>query len=1095
MTTTAPPPVTVPIGPNGVDPTLALTPILNYLRDQDVYRDPQWTQNFDNIEKYLDACQAGRLRGDLGYGSAVLLVNLDLARSMDDSDDHYTNVRVQDQTQFWDQLDQHLAQKRANPTTAAAWHPPPANLYDASNQIFQHCIRNGVAETNFRIQLEEAILNDIDAGKIYPYKTPPNKTTTPAAERQLYNDNKRRDLYTRDEEDEDDDDNDADDANSHDPKYKLLTEPEMTWLKFVGEPPRSKRMMDKVDELRQDNLALIFDNRLQEILRGYGTWEEKTSNDPKDAYSVLHAPNRTEPLPIDELLEKINGAETDMLPDDYLRHPNQSYQFTMEEAEHYLRVLWRLHRCMLWFPETHYVQGTYGDDEPQPSVDDVASWEQLWHWVSSKDYHGTAEITCQFLRGLAFRMGTTIQYYKNLQTNLQGKPPIDSNDAIREIDHWTTTVDAGETFTNTAADGSTVTSNLDTPGAQAVVDKADPDKALASTTPDKDPFVLIKKGLINDCVENRSMLYPGHLSAFRNKSQTPFQGVERPNIWSWATSAQRRYQAPYTRKTFFNMRRWPLHHQSEQRQGWIKNRQDEIIKVNPRIQKTGILTARIEPGAMNRKDRSRARASRGVVPPPVDISQEAAQMPDDLTEWWPERPAIAAWDPYDKYRSAKDPQRMTLSDYYKMQRPEDTGDKGNTGKPDKPDKTGQPTPPPDNRQNGNGGKNTGNGGTTGPPDPKNNQLNPIIRSHQDWIPGPAVYPMGDTLLQQIVISRQLENAIYPPSQVPWGDWLKTKLWEVSHERPKQISLLPETGRATIVRSAQEKRKLPPDYVQNGPAKRLRVPGPPDPRPDSGQAQIVGRRFFRRPGPTAQTPEDKTARRERNNELKAAFPGGYQRIPLPVPVTTTVTNSATSTVTLTTTNQPPPPGLDRGVWAVEGSIAQQHTDIVLPQSGEMVDCFDDIHNDHAHDWYEVRKHNGVVDDSYSGPTYADRMAGALYLYGQTSLQMDLALGIIDSRAPNHPFIHPLPKGHNRAARIIWVFYDGQAARWRPTPPRKDQAWLYGDFDYWYPVGAAPPPQPPVDPSNPQNPNPNPDDTDPDNTGIAKPQGTSILTAGA
>lgn len=591
MTTTAPPPVTVPIGPNGVDPTLALTPILNYLRDQDVYRDPQWTQNFDNIEKYLDACQAGRLRGDLGYGSAVLLVNLDLARSMvlvhrryqtwtmgktpwstqtaplkqfsdrlitypkvhpqpcdgnnralfhykrmdvagapqgpsifytpapqlpnrtqDDSDDHYTNVRVQDQTQFWDQLDQHLAQKRANPTTTAAWHPPPANLYDASNQIFQHCIRNGIAETNFRVQLEslpapatittparnqifartrgikraalqqllniftnhenrvintpwrrvilpydtvampkelpyeprilapdkvphrgkepfpwvhwyngytsylnhiavrkraafnqtnwnqsdrsclpvnfrgpfinnghsvhdnywlragkwlveleahlrdryaiyprpllEAILNDIDAGKIYPYKTPPNKTTTPAAERQLYNDNKRRDLYTRDEEDEEDDDNDADDANSHDPKYKLLTEPEMTWLKFVGEPPRSKRMMDKVDELRQDNLALIFDNRLQEILRGYGTWEEKTSNDPKDAYSALHAPNRTEPLPIDELLEKINGAETDMLPDDYLRHPNQSYQFTMEEAEHYLRVLWRLHRCM-----------------------------------------------------------------------------------------------------------------------------------------------------------------------------------------------------------------------------------------------------------------------------------------------------------------------------------------------------------------------------------------------------------------------------------------------------------------------------------------------------------------------------------------------------------------------------------------------------------------------------------------------------------------------------------------------------------------------------------------------------------------------------
>lgn len=590
---TAPPPKTkpVPVGPNGVDPTLTIPPILNYLRDQDIYRDPAWKQNFDAIEKYLDACQEGRLNGDLGYGSAVVLADLDLACSMvlvhrryqkwnmdktpwstkkppvklfSDrlltypkvhpkpcdgnnraliqhkrldvpgppqgpsifytpapqgggrtqvaSDGHYRDLLIQDQTQFWDGLDQHLAQKRndqGGKSTPAVWTPPQGSLYNTSNQIFQRCIRKGIAETNFRNTLEslppptasgtpwqnqffarkkginraalqqllnlfsnhenraintpwrrvvlpydsvalpkevsfqprilaenqvphlgkepfpwvhwyngytsyldhvavrkrarfnqehwnekdrsclpvnfrgpfitnghsvqdnywlkagkwlvdleahlrdrnaiyprpllKAMLNDIDAGKIYPYQAPPDKKdTTVELERQLFNNNRRRDLFLRDE----DDDNDGDDANAHGgPNYKLLTEREMTWLKFVGEPPRSKQMMDKVDELRQDNLALIFDNRLQEVLRSYGTWEEAINDDPNDAASITLFGNLTEPLPIDELLEKINGAETDMLPDDFLRHPNQSYQFTIEEVEHYLRVLWRLDRC------------------------------------------------------------------------------------------------------------------------------------------------------------------------------------------------------------------------------------------------------------------------------------------------------------------------------------------------------------------------------------------------------------------------------------------------------------------------------------------------------------------------------------------------------------------------------------------------------------------------------------------------------------------------------------------------------------------------------------------------------------------------------
>lgn len=262
---------------------------------------------------------------------------------------------------------------------------------------------------------------------------------------------------------------------------------------------------------------------------------------------------------------------------------------------------------------------------------------------------------------------------------------------------------------------------------------------------------------------------------------------------------------------------------------------------------------------------------------------------------------------------------------------------------------------------------------------------------------------------------------------------------MAHKKPPQIPLLPEGNFGTIVRSHPLKRKLPPDYLQNGPAKRPRAPGPPDTRPDSGRDQIPGRRFFRRPGANNMAPQDITADRDCSARLQQAFPGGYERIQIP-------------------TNPSPNKGVDRGAWAIERSIESQHNDLQLPSPGRLAQGFRSMAMNHPKDWLEVRKHNGVVDESYSGPPFADQMAGALYEYGQTVLNQDLALGIIDSRAPKSPFVHPLPRGHNSQARVVWVFYDGQGVRWRPTPPRKDQAWELGDFDYWYGVQVKQPATP-------------------------------------
>ncbi len=559
-----------PVGPGGTAPLLRLPHILNYLRDQDAYRDPQWNTKFSSIEKYLDEAQQGRLRGDLSYGFASVLAALDEARSMVEvhrkyqkwntdrtrwstdvlpgklfsdrlvtypkvhprpspgndrsliqhkffdipplpvgrgpfytpapqlpgrtqevADNELSKFLRKDQAQFWDTLDGHVRAKTN--VTATVWNPPQGNLYNTSNQMYEQCITGGIAETNIRIKMESmpptatpaggqngkfarerglkraaiqqclnlftnhenrvvntpwrrvvlpydtvtlpkevpfqprvvepdriphlgkepfpwvywynghksylnlvaakkraayntskwgerhrpclpinfcgpytfegvsahdehwlkagkyltqleahlrdrysiyprpllrAILSDIDAGKLYPHHPEPNSKNGAEHEARVADFFKRRDLYMREEVD--------DDMSGGEPVYKLLSEWEITWLKFVGEPPRSLLMMDKVDELRQDNLALIFDNRLQEILRAYGSWEE-TTEDPIGEVAL--------PLPVDELLDKINGTETEMLPDDHLRQPNEAYQFTIEEVEHYIKVLARLGRC------------------------------------------------------------------------------------------------------------------------------------------------------------------------------------------------------------------------------------------------------------------------------------------------------------------------------------------------------------------------------------------------------------------------------------------------------------------------------------------------------------------------------------------------------------------------------------------------------------------------------------------------------------------------------------------------------------------------------------------------------------------------------
>ena len=422
-----------------------------------------------------------------------------------------------------------------------------------------------------------------------------------------------------------------------------------------------------------------------------------------------------------------------------------------------------------WVPETHYVQGDPDKDENErnPVFDDLASWGTLSQWAKAGELQLTSEKTCQFLRSLAFRMGVSISYYDRVKARVNELPPITRDDIVREMDHWGSMVDSGEKFYVNSPDGTQKMEILDTPTPQGLVDKVDPQGAVIATmgpTEGKgvDPFVIVRKGLIDDCVQNRNMRYPGREAAFRDMSQNSFHGTQRPNLFSWATSAQRRYQAPYTRRTFFHMRRWPLHRQSQQRQEWYRSRLDEIPRIDPGLQKTGILTARIDPGSIvPRRKMAMPPMSPGEKPSSssnAELERELASLLKS-SSWIPPLNPSDQWDTYAEYREKygtdeQDRRRRSRSGGRNKSKEPDTsannnnnnnsGNNGNSGN------TGN---------SGNGGGGGGSSGASNQKDPKGgkNKIIPFTRPSHDWIPGPAIFPMGETMTQALTISDQLHN--------------------------------------------------------------------------------------------------------------------------------------------------------------------------------------------------------------------------------------------------------------------------------------------------------------------------------------------------
>ncbi|CAJ2500175.1 Uu.00g030280.m01.CDS01 [Anthostomella pinea] len=459
-----------------------------------------------------------------------------------------------------------------------------------------------------------------------------------------------------------------------------------------------------------------------------------------------------------------------------------------------------------------------------PMYEDLMSWQQLakvektrLQWVKelranqaamrppdwAKDLqipwetNRTPERTCQFFRNLAYRMGRTLRHvdmirerHLNKVRNTWKRPvlldmsddkkeprpvatsatQLDKPDLVQEmvqiwekpisVDDYGLAVDAWNEDIRTGR-GEV---NFMPPDIQEVIDKADPGYTVRSNNKDENPFTILREGIIGDLVRNRPMLYPGRHVGLLDQNGSNFKGVERPSLFAWATREQRRFQAKYTREHFFSMRRCPLHRQSPARKQTIETREDEIVRRNPTNadQEFGILTYRIPLGQEK-----------------PDIMQQTNSGPTNKNPF--------GQKPGQGYQSPP------ISPNKQQGKPQ-------TQKP-------PPTTP----------KKLGKPSISALPDGVAGPLTKIQRADDKYVAGAAIFPAGETLLQQTMISRQLEQALYPQKtylELGFKGNIKTVWKKITENAPPQIPLLPPIKRSEIPRSNPLKRKVPRSFMMD-----------------------------------------------------------------------------------------------------------------------------------------------------------------------------------------------------------------------------------------------------------------------------------------
>ncbi|KAI8957977.1 hypothetical protein F5Y11DRAFT_363214 [Daldinia sp. FL1419] len=542
-------------------------------------------------------------------------------------------------------------------------------------------------------------------------------------------------------------------------------------------------------------------------------------------------------------------------------------------------------------PEIGWVQGSYregGLEERRnaPSWSDLASWETLGELSYARlDENFRREVpeearkkrrlpvperTVQFFRNLAYRMGRTIAHAEEVERRLQysvydnvsGIPKTVqwkaiSTDSFRQAyEHWNLTITNGlgpiEFLPPTLED---------------IVNRIDSDGTMRYKFANHGMADIIREGIIKNCVENGNTMYPGRIEALEDssgyyvndgkfKQNKLLTGYKRPSLFKWATVAQRRYQAPYTRRVYFTMMRWPLHLQNENLQEAIKQREDEVPRVDPSVpdQNHGILMPRLPESSVpqvytstwypwpsipsSEDEGTKTTTSENVTKP--NTATKTPERTEDLNKTKtlqdtkhssstkaPIKTSIQKI-PQDVHQQEPkvNPQAFLQVIHQELPQvvPQATPRLAvqSISKPFTPETLQRSIENPivDQSQTTIHTNNVNNMATTQqttqkpPRNPRRvrQQLVPITQPEEQFMPGPAIFPMAETLLQSVVLSRKLEGVLYPePPLGVWGKLRKVYKALTDVEAPR-IPLLPPTKDSEIPRSTSRKRKIPADYI-------------------------------------------------------------------------------------------------------------------------------------------------------------------------------------------------------------------------------------------------------------------------------------------
>ncbi|KAI2638540.1 hypothetical protein GGS21DRAFT_549030 [Xylaria nigripes] len=448
------------------------------------------------------------------------------------------------------------------------------------------------------------------------------------------------------------------------------------------------------------------------------------------------------------------------------------------------------------------------------------------------------------------------------------------------------------------------------PRIEEVLAKADPLSSFRHPLKEEqDPYTVIREGIIDDCFQNRPTMYPGRLSGFKDQEDKEFQGFERPNLFEWATKDQRRYQAPHTRQHFFNMQRWPPCRILPDRLDAIENREDERLRADPskRDQTHGILTYRLPVGeekpryaypfidhgrdGRHWEDHNIYSAPQGPQEVDSDIEEKlAALLPSSANVSKPtavdDNVNVSSANAHDNNatvsanvsgnanasirgngNSNDEYARYTVGNigtfqYVNADNNVNVNSNANVNSHDNVNSHANGISNVKTNKNVNMSSKQSKGSRFNNGEPRG-ALIPFQRSDERFAPGPALFPMGDTLLQKLLISHELSEALYP--DVPfYKDRLLglPKMWHMlTGAKAPLIPLVPPVARSNIPRSNPGKRKMPIEFLNgSAPAKRFRSDASVPPRPGGIGGQFAAAVGISSTKAEAQTTRGNTTRR-------------------------------------------------------------------------------------------------------------------------------------------------------------------------------------------------------------------------------------------